>query len=230
MKKKSYQVLIDTDPGLGRKGKDVDDGLALFFILNNPEIFSVEGITTVYGNTKVNIGFKLLEKYLELTDKSNIPHFKGLSSSDYLGELNPASEFMINQVKKYPKQLTLIALGPLTNVATALEHYPDFLNNLKQVIFMGGVIESTKNKFSPQFIFEEAIFDTTEFNFYQDPQATKSVIETKTATSRIGIGLDICTQVIFTRDHLKKLKKVKTQLIEYIIPYLESWLKIWEFN
>ena len=47
MSEKKYRVLIDTDPGLGKKGADVDDGLALFLMLNNPETFEIEGITTV---------------------------------------------------------------------------------------------------------------------------------------------------------------------------------------
>jgi inosine-uridine nucleoside N-ribohydrolase len=224
------QVIIDTDPGLGRRGKDVDDGLALFFILNNPEAFKVKGITTVYGNTRVNVGFKLLEKYLELKNSLNIPHFKGLSSNKELGKINPASEFMINQVKTHPNKLTLIALGPLTNVATALDYYPNFFNELKRIVFMGGVIKSTIHRFKPQFILGEGIFDTTEFNFHQDPLATKRVIEAKTDTPRIGIGLDVCTQLIFKREHLDKLEKVNSPIIEFIIPFLEKWLKIWEFN
>lgn len=76
------KVLIDTDPGLGKNFADVDDGLALFLMLNNPESFEIEGITTVFGNTQVKQGYRLLKKYLNLVGKENIPHFLGASSKN----------------------------------------------------------------------------------------------------------------------------------------------------
>ena len=58
MSEQQHRIIIDTDPGLGYRVADVDDALALFFTLNSPE-FLIEGITTVFGNTKVDIGYKL---------------------------------------------------------------------------------------------------------------------------------------------------------------------------
>ena len=111
------KVLIDTDPGLGKKFADVDDGLALFFMLKNPEFFEIEGITTVFGNTQVKQGYKLLKNYLNLVRKENIPHFLGASSKDDFRYINEASKFLIQKVKENPKELTLLTLGPLTNIA-----------------------------------------------------------------------------------------------------------------
>lgn len=127
------KVLIDTDPGLGKNFADVDDGLALFLMLNNPKFFEIEGITTVFGNTQVKQGYKLLKKYLNLVGKTNIPHFLGASSKDDFGHMNEASQFLIEKVKEKPNELTLLTLGPLTNIGTALKNYPDFLNNLKSL-------------------------------------------------------------------------------------------------
>ncbi|MGV9200230.1 MAG: nucleoside hydrolase, partial [Promethearchaeia archaeon] len=56
------RVLVDTDPGLGLRFADVDDGLALFLMLNN-DIFEIEGITVVFGNTPVEKGYLLVKKY-----------------------------------------------------------------------------------------------------------------------------------------------------------------------
>jgi inosine-uridine nucleoside N-ribohydrolase len=229
MSDKKYRILIDCDPGLGKKGADVDDGLALFIILNNPELFQVEGITTVFGNTPLTKGFRLLEEYLEIKDALNIPHHKGAKNAADLGVSTEASEFLVNVVKENPGEITLISLGPLTNIATALKAYPEFLDNLKEYAFMGGVINPV-DAFSKKFTFGDELFIKNEFNFNQDPQATKTVIEAITQTPRFGFGLDICCQAVFKKDHLEQIKNTNTILTDYILEDLEYWLNLWEHN
>jgi len=81
------RVIVDCDPGLGKKKSltDVDDGLALFFMLNQPDLFEIEGITVTYGNTRVKTGYKLLKEYLQLTSRSNLPHYLGANSREDFG-------------------------------------------------------------------------------------------------------------------------------------------------
>jgi purine nucleosidase len=138
------RVIVDCDPGLGKKKSltDVDDGLALFFMLNQPDLFEIEGFTVTYGNTRVKTGYKLLKEYLQLTSRSNLPHYLGANSREDLIKLTEASEFLISEVKDNPNEFTLLILGPLTNIATAIMKYPEFLDDLKEVIFMGGVINT----------------------------------------------------------------------------------------
>jgi len=224
------KLIIDCDPGLGSRGSDVDDGLALFILLNNRDQFNIEGITTIFGNTNITKGFTLLKKYLEFKDCLSITHYKGAANSNDLGKSNQAVEFLIEQVKRYPDQITLLSLGPLTNIATAIKIYPDFIDDLKEFIFMGGVINPS-SAFSPQFTFGDSIFITNEFNFNQDPIATKLFIETKTQTPRVGFGLDICCQAIFKEEHLDMIKNVnKTPYTEFLIKYIEPWLNLWQHN
>jgi len=229
MANEKYRVLIDTDPGLGSMAADVDDGLALFIMLNNPEVFKIEGITTVFGNTPVKKGNLLLKQYLELSSRKDIPHFVGASSKYSLGKLTDASSFLIEEVKENPKKLTLITLGPLTNIATALEHYSEFFENLKQLIFMGGTVEPS-SAFNSQFVFNNGLSEKMEFNFYSDPNATKRVVETETFTNRIGMGLDICCQAVFKREHLKKIESVSNPIAKYLVVNIKNWLSIWELN
>jgi purine nucleosidase len=98
MVKPKYKVIIDCDPGLGKRAVEVDDGLALFLMLNNPDIFDIVGITTIYGNTPVETGYKLIEKYLDLANRTEIPHFLGASSKYALGTLTDASKFLIDKI------------------------------------------------------------------------------------------------------------------------------------
>jgi purine nucleosidase len=229
MKRSKFKVLIDTDPGLGKRFADVDDGLALFVALNNPEIFEIEGITTVFGNTPVKKGFRLLKTYLELVNRKDIPHFMGASSKNDLGKLDSASNFIIKKVKENPKEIILLTLGPLTNIATALEYYPDLLNNLKCMIFMGGTVKPN-TALNPKFIDNSGVGKITEFNFYSDAIAAKRIIEAKTFTQRIGMGLDICCQVVFNEEHLEKIISVDKPIPRFINEHIRFWLNLWEYN
>jgi inosine-uridine nucleoside N-ribohydrolase len=228
MTKEKYRVLVDTDPGLGKKGADIDDGLALFLMLKNSEIFKIEGITTVFGNTRVKKGYSLLKQYLELVKRTEIPHFMGASSDKELGKLNQASRFIIETVKENPDEIILMTLGPLTNVSTALDHYPELFDDLKKIVFMGGLLEPMKDS---EFLLNLGdLFKTTEFNFYRDPKATKMFIETNTFTPRIGMGLDICKKVLFQEKHLKKIQEVEKPIPRFIGKYIAHWLNFWKLN
>ncbi len=228
MSEKKHRVLIDTDPGLGHNGADVDDGLALFFMLNNQDIFEIEGITTVYGNTRVNKGYSLLRKYLEIAAQPDIPCKLGAKSKRELGKLNEASHFIINMVKEQPNDLILMPLGPLTNVSTALQHYPELFDDLKTIIFMGGLLEPIEDNKSLFDLGE--LFKTTEFNFHSAPFATQLFIETNTSTPRIGVGLDICKKVLFQEKHLMKIKEVQKPIPQFIYDYIVYWMNLWKFN
>jgi len=95
------RVLLDTDPGLGRKLADVDDGLTLFLMLNNSR-FEIEGITTVFGNTPVRVGYPLMKKYLKMAGRTDIPNKMGAAGKHDLGKLNDASKLLIEKVKEHP--------------------------------------------------------------------------------------------------------------------------------
>ncbi|MBD3254585.1 MAG: hypothetical protein GF383_05805 [Candidatus Lokiarchaeota archaeon] len=226
----THRVLIDTDPGLGKRSADVDDGLALFFMFNHPDAFEIKGITTVFGNTKVKTGFRLLKKYLDLVGREDTPHYLGASSSEDLGTTTLASEFLINRVKEHPKDLTLIALGPLTNVATAYQLYPEILDDIKELVVMGGVLNPI-NPFSER---EDEIgrqfFENAEFNFMSDPKATQIIIEAETSTPRKIFGLDICCKAVFKKAHLQKIESIDRPIPQYITKNVVHWLKIWEFS
>ena len=229
MSEKKYRILIDTDPGLGKKGADIDDGLALFFMLNNPEKFEIEGITTVFGNTRVKIGYSLLEKYLDIANRTEIPHKVGAKSKKELGKLNEASRFIIEMVKENPNELILITLGPLTNISTAFQHYSELFDDLKKIVFMGGILEPL-DIFSANSSYDGELFKTTEFNFFMDALATQIYIETNTLTPRVVMGLDICCKVLFQEIHLLKFKSVKKPIPQFIADDVDYWLGLWKLR
>jgi len=193
-------------------------------MLNQPDLFEIEGITVTYGNTRVKTGYKLLMEYLHLTSRTKVPHYLGASSREDLGKLTEASEFLISEVKDNPKELTLLTLGPLTNIATAIMKYPGFLDDLREVIFMGGLIHPT----SALSIGPVETIHYSEFNFLNDPKATKLFIEAETRTPRIGMGLDICCQIVFNRTHYNVIKERKTVISQYLVENILNWFNLWE--
>ena len=221
------RVLLDTDPGLGRTFADVDDGLTLFLMLNNPK-FEIEGITTVFGNTKVKTGYPLMKKYLKLAGRVDIPHKMGAASKRDLGRLNDASKLLIEKVKENPKELTLLTLGPLTNIATALRHYPEFFDDLKKIIMMGGTLTPFVGFLMNRLFFDKIKYFVSEFNFNQDAEATKEVIEFKTLTPRVEMGLDICCRIVFKKEHLRKIEAVEKPIPQFIAKHLKFWLNLWK--
>jgi purine nucleosidase len=230
------KVLVDTDPGLGLNFADVDDGLALFLMLNNDQ-FEIEGITTVFGNSPVDKGHFLLKKYLKLCNRLSIPHFKGAENAQVLGNSTLASKFLVNEVKEHPNQYILMALGPLTNIATALQKYDSFLDDLNKLVIMGGTL-SPQTAFNPLFkIIDRRFFNklplkalVAEFNFFNDPQATKCVIEAETKTPRIVMGLDACCKVVFKKQHLRELLEHSHPITQFIASQIKFWYNFWLLN
>jgi len=225
----NFKVIIDTDPGLGKRAADVSDALALFIMFNNPDLFDIIGITTVYGNTPVEIGYKLLRKYLEIANRTEIPYFLGASSKYNLGSLTKASKFLIDKIQEYENELILLALGPLTNISTIFQEFPPLIEKVKQIIFLGGTINPT-SAFSPPFIFEDGLSETVEYNFQNDPEAAKILMDFETSILRIGMGLDICCQAVFREEHLNILQGTQNQKTKFLAANLESWLHVWKFN
>lgn len=198
-------------------------------MLNNPEIFDIIGITTVFGNTPVEMGYKLVRRYLKLANKTEIPNFLGATSKYILGKLTEASKFIINKIQELENEIILLALGPLTNIATVFKLFPNLITKIKKIIFLGGTIEPT-SAFSPPFIFEDGLSKFVENNFQSDPQAAKLIIDSETAIPRIGLGLDICCQVVFKEKHLKILNSIGSPITNFIAENLDHWLNVWKFN
>ncbi|MHC1590493.1 MAG: nucleoside hydrolase, partial [Candidatus Helarchaeales archaeon] len=208
-------LLIDTDPGLGAKGfVDVDDGLAIFMALGSEEI-EVPGITVTHGNTPVDVGFSLLQEYLRVARKTDIPHFKGASSRKDLGKHTPATDFLIKMVKEHPKDINLLTLGPLTNIASALLIRPEFLDDLKNIVIMGSCI-------NPPFGLK---FLAGEFNVGKDPVAVHRIL--KSSKTKIIVGMDVCMKVRFTRQQARQIRSSNSRVARYISHNMNFWYQSW---
>ncbi len=139
-------VLIDTDIG-----DDIDDAFALALALRSPEL-KILGVTTTFGDTEMRA--RLLDRYLKAVGRSDIPVAAGPASrtdnvmtQKAYAMRAPAvvhadgAIFLLDQIRKHPGEITLIAIGPLFTVQSAIQRDPATFRKLKRVVMMGGSIE-----------------------------------------------------------------------------------------
>ena len=196
------KVVIDTDPG-------TDDAIALVAALNSPRL-DILGLTTVGGNARLSHTTRNALRILEFMGRQDIPVYPG-SSRPLKGRFEyaygfhgpggltvrlplPKTEaqagsgvdFIIESARANRRDLTLIALGPLTNVAKALKRKPRIAEWLNEIVVMGGALDVPGN-----------VTPHAEFNIFDDPEAAKLVFDSD-ASIRL-IGLDVCRRAEVTR-------------------------------
>ncbi|XP_054016615.1 uncharacterized protein LOC128897017 isoform X2 [Hylaeus anthracinus] len=179
------KVIIDTDAG-------PDDAVAIFLTLRS-QCAGVEviAITCSYGNTYLDNVVQNVLKVLTVANRSDIPVYKGASKalineykptgyfgSDGFGDFNFTDEItakvdeskhaavaLVDLAKQYPGQITVLSIGPLTNIAIAIALEPMFLKYLKNHVILGSSVSGIGN-----------ILPNVEFNFYQDPESNYIVM------------------------------------------------------
>ncbi len=139
-------VVLDTDIG-----DDIDDAFALALVLKSPEL-RLLGVTTAFGDTALRA--RLVERYLTAAGRGDVPIAAGVATpaknvftQRAYAERGPEMQFaggvdfLLGQIRAHPGEITLIAIGPLTNVQAAIARDPETFKKLKRVVLMGGSIE-----------------------------------------------------------------------------------------
>ena len=204
-----FRVIIDTDPG-------VDDALALLLAMRSPKL-KIEAITPVAGNVPLELTLPNALRMVEIAGRTDIPVAPGakaplmrrLVSAAYAHGENglggavfpepnlkpvtePAAEFIRHIVRKYPNEVTLITIGPLTNVATALNADPELAGMIKSLVMMGGSLSGGN------------ITPAAEFNIYVDPEAARIVFQSGIPITMVG--LDVTRKTALTEAHVRQLE------------------------
>lgn len=203
------QVIIDTDPG-------TDDAMAILLALNSPEL-QVEAITVVPGNVVAEQGLENALKLVSVANRCDVPVAGGakhplnqkLYTAQYWHGKNgladielPASkckadprfgpDLIIELVRKYPHEITLVPVGPLTNIALAVSKDPSLVELTKDIVIMGGSITGGN------------VNGAAEANIFNDPEAAQIVF---TAGWKVTmVGSDVGERTLITRKHLEELQ------------------------
>ncbi len=208
----SRKVILDVDPG-------ADDAMAILLALNSPEL-DVQALTVVAGNVVVEQGVENARKLLSLARRCDIPLARGaarplaqrLTTAEYFNGANglgnvelpepackldarSAPDLIIELVNRYPREVTLVPIGPLTNIALALRKDPSIASRVKAVVLMGGSIEGGNATAA------------AEANVFNDPEAARAVFEAGWPLTMVG--LNVTEKTLFTRAHLALLTNEK---------------------
>jgi inosine-uridine nucleoside N-ribohydrolase len=204
------RLLVDTDPNIGLRGKDIDDALALLFCIASPEL-ELEGITINFGNVGTPIGFQAANDLLRAVG-ADIPVIQGATTAEELGKPNQAVDFLIRTVKENPGEITLLALAPLTNVATACTLDEGFAAGLGDLVIMGGTLDFWIFKY------------IGEFNLRQDAKAAAVVMSQPIAKTLIT--MDVCSQAVFSQEHLDMIITNDSAVSQLCSKFIAPWLKL----
>lgn len=231
------KVIIDCDPG-------IDDSLAIMLALQSKEI-EVVGITIVQGNSPLEMGFQNAKKVLSHMNRLDVPIYLGadkplekefVSALDTHGQ-DGLGESFLEEIEGYQQKedtlsflsralkkekCSLIALGPLTNVAHLIQTDLEAFLCIDQLVSMGGTYKAHGNC-SP----------VAEYNYWQDPDAARIVYETCDRFDKKihMVGLDVTRKIVLTPNHLaylKRLDPVCGGFVEKITKYYFDFHWEWE--
>jgi inosine-uridine nucleoside N-ribohydrolase len=220
-------LIIDTDPGC-------DDAVALLLLLNNPR-FTVEAITTVAGNSKIEHVTRNAAFIRALVGAHDVPIVQGAaqplgrtlvqavvhgetglagvdtSSVTYEIDEDDATTKLQKVATSSEGKLEILALGPLTNIATVLQSDTGPEKKISQITIMGGAIAVPGNKSR-----------VAEYNFYTDPEAADIVM--RSSIPKVLVPLDLCNKAVLTKEEIGRLSqgKISKLVAQFLLPYAEK--------
>ncbi|KAJ8899570.1 hypothetical protein K2173_018544 [Erythroxylum novogranatense] len=225
------KLIIDTDPG-------IDDSMAILMAFQSPEL-EIIGLTTIFGNVNTEDATRNALLLCEIAGRTDLPVAEGsreplkggrprvadfAHGSDGLGNIclpspkarkseKTASEFLVDKVNEYPGEVSILALGPLTNLALAIKRDSSFARKVKTIVILGGAFFALGN-----------VNPAAEANIFGDPEAA-DVVFTSGADITV-VGINITTQVKFTDDDLQSLRQSKgkyTQVLCEMCKFYRDW-------
>lgn len=211
------KIIIDTDPGQ-------DDAVAILLALASPEEVEVLGLTVVAGNVPLALTERNARIVCELAGKPDTLVFAGCQApltrklvtaehvhgktgldgpqlADPTMALQPAHavDYIIDTLRAEPEgTVTLCPLGPLTNIATAMQKAPDIVPRIQEIVLMGGAYFQVGN-----------ITPAAEFNIYVDPEAADIVF--KSGAPIVVMPLDVTHKALTTAPHVQGFRDMGTE-------------------
>jgi len=231
------RIVLDTDlamldPAIIPNAEgDVDDGFALALALADPQL-QLDLITTVNGNTDVDSATLLTMELLDRLKRADIPVYKGAGAPlltphlrprapdelvRALGFRHPEAEHgaiaLARHVMENPGEITVVAIGPLTNIALAMALEPGFAAAAAEIVVMGGVfLGSTGSSSMPG-----------EFNIWVDPEAAQAVVD---SGARVRfVGLDVTDRVRLDTTHAEVMRTSGRPFAEFAGAATLAWIE-----
>lgn len=226
------RIILDTDLAMGAPGSDIDDGFALALAHADPEL-ALELITTVNGNTDVESATILTGELARRLDLPDVPIVRGAAASfthpevrrtpaDHVAALAegarpPSPGYapveIAEHVMAHPGEITIVAIGPLTNVAAAILLEPRLAANVAEIVIMGGMFFGTMpDRDMPG-----------EYNVWVDPESAAAVL--RSGAPLRWVGLDVTLQVRVTRADAERMRSATTPFAPFAGEATLAWIE-----
>ncbi|WP_337013218.1 nucleoside hydrolase [Pantoea sp. AS142] len=232
------RIIIDCDPGNGIAGANTDDGLAIALALASPAlslelITTVAGNTPCETGARVakdlidrlGLSIPVVQGATQALQEDPVPWRETLDNrvnqlaltnlwqdvrqpADLKADAFDAPDAIGKLICDNPGEITLVAIGPLTNVALAMQRYPAMAESVAEIVIMGGV-----------FTLDDYIKDT---NFGLDPEAAHQVLHSGAAMTLVP--MDVTTQTLLTQQDLARLTAVDHPLTDFVRDTLRPWI------
>lgn len=230
------KMILDLDTG-------IDDALAIAYAVASPEVDLI-GITGTYGNVLMEDGVQNALKLLNLFNKTEVPVFKGLPHASHkdnfdvlevssfihgengIGDIElekpsrepeaqSAVDFILEACDKYQKDLVIVATGPMTNLAAAIDQDLDRLKQAREIVIMGGALTVPGN-----------VSPFAEANISQDPPAADKLF--KSGLPITMVGLDVTLRTLLTYEETKNWRKLGTESGQKMADMVDYYIKAYE--
>lgn len=219
------KLIIDTDPGH-------DDAMALLYALKRKDI-DMLAVTTVAGNSTIENTTRNAQYVLNLLGRADVPLYSGapkplrrplvqavVHGTSGLDGIDPSNEYaltnnapekIVELVRQFPGEITLLALGPLTNIARAIQLNREAMRLVREIVIMGGAFTVPGNKNR-----------VAEFNMYVDPEAAAMVVDLPVL--KTFVPLDACNEIQLQMSDFCQItnKPIRDVLIKMNAPYIKN--------
>jgi inosine-uridine nucleoside N-ribohydrolase len=226
------KIIIDTDPG-------IDDAMAILFAFNSPEL-EIVGLTSVFGNVHTALATQNALRLAEFAGRPHTPVAQGagqplaipfddapaiVHGADGLGNTHhppphgqpvdrSAAQFMVETVMDNPGEIILVPVGPVTNLALALELEPRIAHHVAEVVLMGGAATVNGN-----------VNPAAEANIWHDPHAADQVFTAGWPVTMVG--LDVTMATLMDEAYLSSLRPTRTgEFIYQICRFYQQFHKL----
>ena len=209
-------VWIDTDPSVQKGAHEVDDGFALVQAFRSKEL-EIRGISVVFGNAPLDRAWPIGQDLLRRYGPPNLPLYKGAAGADELGHETEASRALAAALKK--ERLTVLVLGPATNIATVLKNHPELSSRFEQIIAVAG------RRPGQRFRTSDDVRSFRDLNFELDAPAFQVILDS--GVKLVLAPWEISSKVWMTSQDLDALLKGDPSL-DFIIDAARDWLAFWK--
>jgi pyrimidine-specific ribonucleoside hydrolase len=210
-------IWIDTDPSVSRGGHEVDDGLALIEAFRSPEL-SIRGVSVVFGNAPLDTAFPIGRALVRDFGPQHLAIYRGALSAQQRGKETDASRALTDALSR-EGDLTILALGPVTNIATVLQNHPELSRHVTQIVAVAG------RRPHQRFVASPNAHPFRDFNFEMDPDSFQILLDS--GIPLVLVPWEISSKVWLHKSDLEEIR-ASNKSIGWVINAASDWLDFWK--